>query len=117
MTTDEKERMIHIRLDEDVHKDLRKAAADEDTSMQKLVSKVVSRTVSGGKLVNIISVSDEVQNNKEQIITISLDEEDDSKDLSLKDRMVVIERLLERLGAEVQKVKEVIEADVNNEDD
>ena len=116
MTTDEKERMIHIRLDEEVHKDLRKAAAEEDTSMQKLVSKVVSRTVSGGKLVNIISVSDEVQN-KEQIITITLDEEDDSEDLSLKDRMVVIERLLERLGAEVQKIKEVIEADVNNEDD
>ena len=107
MTTDEKERMIHIRLDEDVHKDLRKAAADEDTSMQKLVSKVVSRTVSGGKLVNIISVSDEVQN-KEQIITITLDEEDDSKDLSLNERLAVIERLLERLGTEVQKIKEVM---------
>ncbi len=116
MTTDEKERMIHIRLDEEVHKDLRKAAADEDTSMQKLVSKVVSRTVSGGKLVNVISVSGEVQN-QEQIITISLDEEDDSKELTLKERLAVIERLLERLGTEVQKIKEAMEADVNNEDD
>jgi len=107
MTTDEKERMIHIRLDEDVHKDLRKAAADEDTSMQKLVSKVVSRTVSGGKLVNIISVSDEVQN-REQIITITLDDEDNSKELNLKERLVVVERLLERMGTEVQKIKELL---------
>ena len=115
MVTDEKERMIHIRLGEEVHKDLRKAAAQEDTSMQKLVSRVVSRTVSGGKLVDIICVSDDVAE-REQVICINLDEEDDSRELTVKERLAVVERLLERMGTEVRKIKEVLPGGELNEE-
>jgi len=107
MSAEEKDRMIHIRLDEEVHKDLRKAAAEEDTSMQKLVSKVVSQTVSGGKLVNIVSVSG-VDAGQEQVISISMAEEEQLTDLSLSERLAVLEKLLERMGIEVVKIREQI---------
>ncbi len=45
MSPEEKQRMLHIRLDRAVHKDLRKAAAEYDISIQEIVSDAVEKKV------------------------------------------------------------------------
>ena len=69
-----KDRMIHVRLDDAVHRDLRRAAAEEDTTIQELVSRVVSRTVDGGKLVEVVYTA-EMESNGLEEITIHLQDE------------------------------------------
>ena len=41
--------MIHIRLEEDVHRELKMMAAEKRTTIQKLVSDLIQRTVLRGK--------------------------------------------------------------------
>jgi hypothetical protein len=45
MTEDEKQRMIHIRLGSDLHRELRRAAAEYDVTLQEIVSKAVEDRV------------------------------------------------------------------------
>ena len=45
MTPDEKERMIHIRINNELHKELRKAAAEYDLTMQDIVSEAVEKRI------------------------------------------------------------------------
>jgi hypothetical protein len=45
MTSEEKERMIHIRINNDLHKELRKAAAEYDLTMQDIVSEAVEKRI------------------------------------------------------------------------
>ncbi len=45
MTDEEKQRMIHIRIKSDIHKELRKAAAESDQTMQELVAEAVEQRV------------------------------------------------------------------------
>ena len=45
MSPEEKKRMLHIRLDSEIHKDLRKAAAEYDISIQEIVADAVEKEV------------------------------------------------------------------------
>lgn len=45
MTDEEKQRMIHIRIKSDIHRELRKAAAESDQTMQELVAEAVEQKV------------------------------------------------------------------------
>jgi hypothetical protein len=108
MTHAEKARMIHIRLEDEVHRDLRRAAAEEDTSLQELVSRVVSRSVDGGRLLNVTCASDDPAGTT-RIVTLSLEEEADLPELTLRERLEVVETLLERLGREVRKLGEMLD--------
>jgi hypothetical protein len=45
MTEEEKQRMIHIRLGSDLHRELRRAAAEYDVTLQEIVSKAVEDRV------------------------------------------------------------------------
>lgn len=45
MTSEEKKRMIHIRISDEIHKELRKAAAEYDLTIQEIVSDAVEERV------------------------------------------------------------------------
>lgn len=45
MTPDESQRMIHIRINNAIHKELRKAAAEYDLTIQDIVSEAVAERV------------------------------------------------------------------------
>ena len=45
MSPEEKKRMLHIRLDSEIHKDLRKAAAEYDISIQEIVADAAEKEV------------------------------------------------------------------------
>ncbi len=45
MTNKEEQRLIHIRIDRNVHKDLRRVAAEYDLTIQDIVSGAVEKTV------------------------------------------------------------------------
>lgn len=45
MTSEEKQRMIHIRINNLVHRELRKVAAENDQTMQELVAEAVENKV------------------------------------------------------------------------
>ncbi len=45
MNPEEKKRMLHIRLDREVHKDLRRAAVECDISLQEIVAEAVEKEV------------------------------------------------------------------------
>ena len=45
MTERSEQRMIHIRIDRSVHRDLRRAAAEYDLTIQDIVSNAVEKTV------------------------------------------------------------------------
>ena len=45
MSPEEKQRMVHIRLDSEVHRELRKAAAEYDITIQEIVSDAVEKRV------------------------------------------------------------------------
>jgi len=92
MTQGEKNRMIHIRLEEEVHKDLRKAAAEEDTSLQELVSRVVSRTVAGGKLVEVAVISGDLPEGAHSVTVTMQDGDEDADMASLRVRFQEVER-------------------------
>ncbi len=108
MTQGEKNRMIHIRLEEEVHKDLRKAAAEEDTSLQELVSRVVSRTVAGGKLVEVAVISGDLPEGAHSVTVTMQDGDEDADMASLRVRFQEVERLVERLGIEVRALGEML---------
>ncbi len=99
------EKMIHIRLDSDVHRDLRRAAAEEDTSIQELVSRVVSRTVEGGRLVEVVCTS-EVEAGDSEMITLQI-EEGAAGSETIMERM---ERILDQLQTLEEEVKELKKA-------
>ena len=45
MTPEEKQRMIHIRIDGGTHKELRKVAAEYDLTLQEIVAEAVESRV------------------------------------------------------------------------
>ena len=101
-----KEKMIHVRLGDDVHRDLRRAAAEEDTSIQELVSRVVSRTVEGGRLVEVVYTT-EMEPGGRGTITIELDGEGVSTS-SVMGRIDSIQEHLRRLDDEVRELKRML---------
>lgn len=101
-----KEKMIHVRLGDDVHRDLRRAAAEEDTSIQELVSRVVSRTVEGGRLVEVVYTT-EVEPGGQETVTIEL-EGGGAGISSVMERMDVIQEHLRILEDEIGELRRML---------
>lgn len=106
MVHDEKARMIHIRLDGEVHRDLRRAAAEEDTSLQELVARVVSRSVDGGRLLDVTCSADAPPGSA-HIVSLSL-EEDGLHEPTVGERLDRLEGLLDLLMREVRMLRDLV---------
>ena len=113
MTHSEKQRMIHVRLDRKVHKELRKVAAEYDVSIQEIVSGAVEKQVEA--LETEISIQREGDSYKLEI-TESIDvgtgselsEESVSKDVSIAGRLTGIESAITMIAEQISTIRKML---------
>ena len=102
MGSNDEQRMIHIRIDRNVHRDLRRAAAEYDLTIQDIVSGAVERTVEGfaetGELKEL-SYTVEIQDEGEAFLRHG-----DPEAVDISDRLRRIEGKLDDLTAMMAKM-------------
>ncbi len=130
MTLEEKQRMIHIRINNAVHKELRKVAAEYDLTIQEIVSNAVEEKVE--------ALETQVRLEREQVklerkaheletmimeriepLQIEIEQEfaaeapnytESSADkVSVMERLETIEREIETLVGEISKIHQLID--------
>ena len=126
MTPEEKERMIHIRIKNDVHKDLRKLAAEYDLTMQDIVSKAVENSIRNIEKIGLgmemqmeefekhaIKLEEQMKDKLESL-QVDLDQEKDSESyddefssfqVSIMEKLESIDEKIEMLLREVSGIK------------
>ncbi len=121
MSPEEKKKMLHIRLDRSVHKDLRKAAAEYDISIQEIVSDAVEKRVehleAEIKLEEQRERLDEKSRKYELKITDTIEIDDDTdieadSYLSVTGRLESIENAIGKLSEQIEEIRNLL---VNHE--
>ena len=121
MTGEEKQRMIHIRIKEDVHKELRKAAAEYDLTIQDIVSEAVEERVEAFEEGLLLEREKELLNYEAELLRsetqnvpesmeISIEHEIDTKDevsahgSSLHTRLDSVLKGIRQIQAELKEI-------------
>ncbi len=130
MSPEEKQRMIHIRIDNGVHKELRKVAAEYDLTIQEIVSGAVEETVEDHEIeLQLERRREKLERRHERIerrameiekrrvdgrepITVEIESEfevnDESQSDSLMAKLLKIEKSVDTISIQIEELKAVL---------
>ena len=128
MTGEEKQRMIHIRIKEDIHKELRKAAAEYDLTIQEIVSEAVEERVEAFEEGLLLEREKELLKHEAELLRsetrnvpgsmeISIEHEIDTKDevsahgSSLHKRLDSMQESIRQIQAELKEISRKLSND------